>query len=56
MNEFCDIKSDGLTMDQIFHSDSVWSLDERSLLNTQKKSFLVPTSQGVHAFFKFYDE
>ena len=34
MNEFCDIKSDGLTMDQIFHSDSVWSLYEGSILNT----------------------
>ena len=44
MNKIFNIISNDLTMPQMFHSESVWSLDKVSLLNTQMKFFGMPAS------------
>ena len=51
MNTFRNIVSDCFIMSQIFNSDSVCSLDEGSLINTEKRYFWMATIQGVHYLY-----
>ena len=53
MNKFCKIMSNDLTILQMLHSYSVWSLDEDSLLNTENNSCWIPTIQILNALYVY---
>ena len=49
MKKNFNIMSDDLTISKLSYSDSVWSLEKGNIINTQKKSHWMKTSQGVHS-------